>query len=119
PLRLLGADIPARLEVRGEIFMSKSGFAAMNEEARAKGERTFVNPRNAAAGMVRQKDSRETARRPLRMFCYGVGLIEGGNLAPTLTASIARLRDWGLPTDVQNRRQVSGIEDCLRYCDSL
>src|SRR5690606_29283511 len=77
PLKLAGKGFPAVLEVRGEIFMPRSGFADMNEAARERGEREFVNPRNAAAGALRQLDARITASRPLRMYCYGVGAVEG------------------------------------------
>jgi len=119
PLRLSGADVPTVLEVRGEIFMNKSAFAAMNEQAQAVGERMFVNPRNAAAGMVRQKDARETARRPLRLFCYGLGQVESGSLPDTLTGVLERIREWGLPVDVRNRRRVNGIAACREYCAAL
>ncbi len=80
PLRLIGQGFPAVLEVRGEIYMPKAGFDALNEKARAAGEKLFVNPRNAAAGSLRQLDSRLTAARPLEMCAYSVGMIEGGEL---------------------------------------
>ncbi len=116
PLRLSGNNFPARLEVRGEIFMSKSGFAAMNEEALAKEERTFVNPRNAAAGTMRQLDSRITAKRPLTMFCYSAGLVEGGTLPGTLSEVFDRFALWGLPINPL-RQVVSGIAECRAYCE--
>lgn len=118
PLRLQGHGYPALLEVRGEVYISKSGFARMNEDALQRAERTFVNPRNAAAGMLRQKDSRETAKRPLTMFCYSTGQIEGGELPDTLDAIFSRLAEWGLPLNPL-RRTVSGIDECLRYCNEL
>ena len=80
PLRLTGDNIPRRLEVRGEVFMPQAGFEQMNEEARRKDGKVFANPRNAAAGSLRQLDPRITAKRPLTFFCYGVGLLEGGEL---------------------------------------
>src|SRR5690606_35342517 len=80
PLRLQGDDYPAVLEVRGEIYMPKAGFNAFNDKARAAGEKLFVNPRNAAAGSLRQLDSRITAARPLEMCAYSVGWVEGGVL---------------------------------------
>jgi DNA ligase (NAD+) len=118
PLRLQGSGYPALLEVRGEIYMSKSGFAAMNAEAEAKGERTFVNPRNAAAGTLRQLDSRLTAQRPLTMFCYSSGLVEGGALPDQLSDIFASFASWGLPVNPL-RRVVKGIEACLAYCDEV
>jgi len=77
PLRIAGHDVPALLEVRGEIYMSLSDFAALNEHRAEAGESTFMNPRNAAAGTVRQLDPRLAARRPLAMWCYGVGATDG------------------------------------------
>src|SRR5690606_16228080 len=78
PLRLEGEGIPDALGVRGEIFITRSGFERMDGEARERGERTFVNPRNASAGTRRQLDPAITRRRPLTFFCYGLGLVEGG-----------------------------------------
>lgn len=118
PLRLQGGGFPAVLEVRGEVYISKSGFARMNEEALQRAERTFVNPRNAAAGMLRQKDSRETAKRPLTMFCYSTGLVEGGELPDTLDAIFDRLHAWGLPLNPL-RKTVRGISECTHYCNEL
>ncbi len=115
PLRLNGRKIPDLLEVRGEIFMTKSGFAAMNREAEAKQERTFVNPRNAAAGTMRQLDSRITATRPLTMFGYGAAVVEGGTLPDELDAIFKLLAGWGFPLSPL-LRTVSGIGECLAYC---
>ena len=78
PLKLRGKGYPSVLEVRGEVFMPRKGFLALNEAAASKGEKTFANPRNAAAGSLRQLDSRITATRPLDMYCYSVGYVEGG-----------------------------------------
>ena len=80
PLELIGKGYPARLEVRGEIYFPRSAFARMNELAASKGERVFATPRNTAAGSLRQLDSRMTASRGLSMFCYSIGLVEGGDL---------------------------------------
>jgi DNA ligase (NAD+) len=118
PLRLTGKGIPAVLEVRGEIFMSKSGFAAMNREAASRGERTFVNPRNAAAGTLRQLDSRITATRPLTMFSYGTGLVEGGVMPDTLDAIFTLLGAWGLPLNPL-LKTMTGITQCLAYCHEV
>ncbi|HMU68309.1 MAG TPA: NAD-dependent DNA ligase LigA, partial [Cellvibrionaceae bacterium] len=95
PLRLSGDLIPARIEVRGEIYMTKTGFAAMNEQARQNGEKLFVNPRNAAAGSLRQLDSRITQTRPLFMCAYAVGLVEGGAVADEHFALLQQLKSWG------------------------
>ncbi len=118
PLRLSGKNIPAVLEVRGEIFMTKSGFAAMNREAEAKQERTFVNPRNAAAGTMRQLDSRITATRPLTMFCYSAGVLDGGALPDELDAIFGKLETWGFSLNPL-RRTVAGIGECLAYCHQV
>ncbi|MDG2091025.1 MAG: NAD-dependent DNA ligase LigA [Gammaproteobacteria bacterium] len=117
PLRLEGDDYPNVLEVRGEIFMTKSGFADMNNEAIKKEEKTFVNPRNAAAGTLRQLDSRITALRPLTMFCYSLG--EVSSALPSRLSEVFELLDhWGLP--VNSRREVAnGSADCFEYCSSI
>ena len=114
PLRLAGDDWPRRLEVRGEVFMPLAGFARMNEAARARGEKTFVNPRNAAAGSLRQLDSRITARRPLDFCAYATGVVEGGELPASHYAILQRLADWGLPVSPELRR-VAGVAGCLDY----
>ena len=113
PLRLTG-DVPALVEVRGEIFMSDEGFARMNREALARGDKTFVNPRNAAAGSLRQLDPAITATRPLEAFFYGVGAIDGGSLPPTHGEFVARLRHWGLRTCPETR-VARGVEGLLTY----
>jgi DNA ligase (NAD+) len=115
PLRLAGSDWPAFLEVRGEVYMPRAGFLAMNQRLQEAGERVFANPRNAAAGSLRQLDARVTARRPLRWFAYGLGA--GGNdpaLPDTHFERLGRLRAWGLPVCPLNRR-VSGVEGLLAY----
>ncbi len=89
PLSLRGEGWPARLEVRGEVFMPKAGFEAMNAKALAAGEKVFVNPRNAAAGSLRQLDSRITASRPLAFYAYGVGWEASSSVALTSVASIS------------------------------
>ena len=112
PLRLLGSDFPGALEIRGEIFMPKQGFAALNDRQRAAGEKLYVNPRNAAAGSLRQLDPQITANRPLEMFCYAVGQVADGDVAFTQAQLLDRLRGWGLrvcPETVV----VSGVEGCL------
>lgn len=107
PLKLHGKDIPARLEVRGEVFLPQAGFEKINEEARRTGGKIFANPRNAAAGSLRQLDPRVTAKRPLTFFCYGVGLLEGGDLPRSHMARLQQFKDWGLP-----------VSDRIRLIDS-
>jgi len=114
PLRLRGENIPARLEVRGEVFMPLPGFEALNEEARRTGGKVFANPRNAAAGSLRQLDPRITAKRPLTFFCYGVGVLEGGELPRSHIARLHQFKQWGLP--VSDRvRLCTGSEDVLAF----
>lgn len=114
PLRLHGDNIPERLEVRGEVFMPQPGFEAMNEEARRTGGKVFANPRNAAAGSLRQLDPRITAKRPLTFFCYGVGLLEGGELPRSHYERLQQFKAWGLP--VSDRVRVcTGSDDVLAF----
>jgi DNA ligase (NAD+) len=118
PLSLMGEDVPELLEVRGEIYMPRAGFEAMNERARAAGEKVFVNPRNAAAGSLRQLDSRITATRPLEIYCYGVGKVDGGNLPARHSEILAQLRQWGLR--INEEIEVAGdIESCERYYQQM
>ena len=114
PLHLLGDDYPQLLEVRGEVYMPKAGFAALNERQKAAGEKVFANPRNAAAGSLRQLDSRITATRPLAMFCYGVGQVTEGLLPDSHGAILQRLKDWGLRV-CPEMETVQGIEACLVF----
>ncbi|MCW8944933.1 MAG: NAD-dependent DNA ligase LigA [Sedimenticola sp.] len=114
PLLLMGNDWPDLLEVRGEIYMPLAGFNQLNMLAQANGDKGFANPRNAAAGSLRQLDSRITAQRPLAMYCYGFGEIAGGPLAETQSDSIQRLANWGLRISPE-MRVVEGVEGCLDY----
>ncbi len=114
PLRLRGDNIPARLEVRGEVFMPKASFEALNKKAREHGEKTFVNPRNAAAGSLRQLDSRITAQRNLAMYCYATGLVEGADLPDTHQHALQQLARWDLPI-CPEIEVVQGAQGCLRY----
>jgi DNA ligase (NAD+) len=118
PLRLEGGGIPPVLEVRGEIYLSHRGFAALNEQALAQGQKTFVNPRNAAAGSLRQLDPRVTAARPLEIYCYGVGQVEGGELPARHTDILAQLRDWRLRV-YEGIARVSGLDGCIDYYNRL
>ena len=118
PLRLRDDGVPAVLEVRGEIYMPKAGFAELNEKARAAGEKLFVNPRNAAAGSLRQLDSRVTARRPLELCVYGVGLVEGAELPDKHTEILQQLHRWGFRI---NSEMISApdIQACIDYHQKL
>ena len=107
PLKLRGENIPRRLEVRGEVFLPQAGFEKINEEARRTGGKIFANPRNAAAGSLRQLDPRITAKRPLTFFCYGVGLLEGGELPASHHARLQQFKEWGLP-----------VSDRIRLCNT-
>ena len=110
----LRAEAPALLEARGEVFMPKAGFERMNERAAARGEKVFVNPRNAAAGSLRQLDPRVSAGRPLGMFFYAVGAVEGATLPPGQEQLLQWLRTLGLPV-CPDVRAVRGVAGCLAY----
>ncbi|PMO83611.1 NAD-dependent DNA ligase LigA [Vibrio breoganii] len=114
PLKLQGEGYPTRLEVRGEVFMPKAGFDRFNEQAIAKGEKPFANPRNAAAGSLRQLDSRITAKRPLGFYAYSVGVIEGGELANSHYQRFLQLKEWGLPM-CPVVRKVENLNDVIAY----
>ncbi len=102
PLRLRGDAVPELLEVRGEIYMEKAAFRAMNDAQLERGEKTFANPRNAAAGALRQLDPRITAARPLKLAVWGHARLVGPAIA-TQTELYARLAEWGLPVVPRSR----------------
>jgi DNA ligase (NAD+) len=118
PLRLHGADIPAVLEVRGEVLMFKQDFERLNQRQRDAGQKEFANPRNAAAGSLRQLDARITAQRKLRFFAYGIGVLEGA----AMPDSHSKVLDWfeqlGLPVS-NERAVVTGCEGILGYFKSI
>ena len=114
PLRLRGDDFPRVLEVRGEIFITDEGFRRLNEEQARRQDKSFANPRNAAAGSLRQLDSRITAERPLTMYCYGVGDVREGWLPNTHTEILRRLKHWGLRVSPEIA-VVTGVDGCQRY----
>ncbi len=118
PLRLRGKGFPSTLEVRGEIYMPRAGFEAFNAQAREQGEKPFVNPRNAAAGSLRQLNARLTAKRPLEMCSYSVGLVEGGSLPPMHAEVLDSLHRWGLRINPESR-VVNGIDACHVYYEQL
>ncbi|WP_445366265.1 NAD-dependent DNA ligase LigA [Microbulbifer sp. ANSA001] len=122
PLRLRQAKgvarFPAVLEVRGEIYMPKAGFAELNRKAAAAGEKLFVNPRNAAAGSLRQLDSRITALRPLELCAYGTGLVEGARLPEEHIATLELLGQWGFRINSE-MRVAEDIQACIDYHKEL
>jgi len=119
PLRLTGAGYPRIVEVRGEVYMPREGFERLNARARARGDKTFVNPRNAAAGSLRQLDSRITARRPLAFTAYALGFTEGANALPrNHSAVMDSLREWGIPISAL-AAVVQGADGCERYFEQL
>jgi DNA ligase (NAD+) len=114
PMKLRTDRPPPVLEVRGEVFMPLAGFERFNREALARGEKSFVNPRNAAAGSLRQLDPRMTAARPLDLFIYGLGIVEGGELPTHHSAILQALRHWGFKICPQSR-VVEAADGCLAY----
>ncbi len=118
PLRLIGTDFPELLEVRGEIYMPKLSFNELNERAREAGQKTFVNPRNAAAGSLRQLDARITASRKLQMCAYSVGRVEGRELPDRHSEVLDTLHRLGflISPEVQ---VAANIDDCIDYCRRL
>jgi len=117
PLRLKNGS-PSRLEVRGEVYISKRGFIALNRAQEKSHGKVFVNPRNAAAGSLRQLDPGETARRPLQFFAHGVGFCEGWQLPDRHSEILQQLRQWSLPVSPETRA-VSGLAACLDYYRSI
>ncbi|MCU7554291.1 NAD-dependent DNA ligase LigA [Alteromonas sp. ASW11-19] len=116
PLSLRGDDLPARIEVRGEVFMSKAGFEKLNDNQRKAGAKVFANPRNAAAGSLRQLDSRITAKRPLMFYAYSLGVVkpDSYSLPAQHSERLALLRQWGVPLcpDIDT---AQGGKGCLAY----
>ncbi|MGH8278036.1 MAG: NAD-dependent DNA ligase LigA [Gammaproteobacteria bacterium] len=118
PLRLRGSGHPPLLEVRGEVYMPRRGFEELNRRQAEHGEKTFANPRNAAAGSLRQLDPRITAERPLAFFAYAWGEVQGWSLPALHTEVLAQFREWGLRINPENRL-VRGLEGCLGYFRAL
>jgi DNA ligase (NAD+) len=118
PLRLMADKVPDFIEVRGEVYMPKAGFEAYNAAARVAGEKTFANPRNAAAGSLRQLDPAITAKRPLAIYCYGIGACEGYDLPDSHWQRLACLQKFGFKVSQENR-QVTGFQGCLDYYESM
>lgn len=120
PLKLLhDKKVPRLLEVRGEVFMLKAGFEALNKAALKRDEKQFVNPRNAAAGSLRQLDSKITAQRPLNFFAYAIARVEGLDKEfDSQNQSLHQLKQWGFPICPENR-VVTGVSGCLKFYDEL
>lgn len=118
PFRLFGDDYPILLEVRGEVYMPKHSFKILNERAKAKGEKIFVNPRNAAAGSLRLLDSKITAERDLFICCYSIGSVEGGVLPSTHGEHLKKLKQWGfrICPEVQ---KVQDVDACIEYYNGI
>ncbi len=114
PLKVRADRPPRQLEVRGEVFMPLAGFERFNREAIARGEKSFVNPRNAAAGSLRQLDPKMTAARPLDLFIYSLGIVEGAELPARHSDTLQTLRRWGFKICPQSR-VVDGADGCLDY----
>jgi DNA ligase (NAD+) len=114
PLQLRGKGWPRVLEVRGEVYMPLAAFKAYNERALAEGGKVLANPRNGAAGSLRQLDPRMTAQRPLAFYAYGIGLVEGIELPETHSQTLARLREWGFPVSGESD-VVEGLQGLLDY----
>jgi DNA ligase (NAD+) len=114
PLRLRSSGWPQVVEVRGEVYMPRAAFEAWNERARSEGGKVLANPRNGAAGSLRQLDPRITAKRPLAFYAYAFGVVEGGKLPASHAQTLKKLRDWGLPVSplVDTAR---GAKGCLAY----
>ena len=118
PLRLRGDNVPELVEVRGEVYMPREGFEALNRRLADKGEKAFVNPRNAAAGSLRQKKPTVTARRPLDLCAYSVALEDESRLPATHWEGLQQVSAWGFRINPEMRR-ATGAEDCLQAYNEL
>ena len=119
PLRLRGNDVPDVLEARGEVYMTHAGFAALNEAMVANGGKAFVNPRNAAAGSLRQLDPARTAERPLSIALYGLGELVGAEPPATQHETLEWLGTLGLPVATATNRTCTGAAECHAAYDEL
>jgi len=118
PLKLVGDNIPSLLEVRGEIYLPRAGFESLNAKAIAAGEKTFVNPRNAAAGSLRQLDSKITASRPLEICAYSVGQFVAETRPDSHLSMLQALASWGFKIN-EHMQVVTGIAACENYYQTL
>lgn len=113
PLRLVGENVPSLLEVRGEVFMDEQGFQKLNTQQRDNNEKVFANPRNAAAGSLRQLDPKIASSRPLRFYAYSVGVCSE-ELAQTHFLRLQQLKKLGLPVSSENKL-LNGVDECIDY----
>ena len=118
PLTLRGGDLPQTVEVRGEVYMPRAGFDRLNQRLAGRGEKTFVNPRNAAAGSLRQKKSSVTARRPLEMCAYSVAVTDESALPPTHWEGLQQVSEWGFRINPE-MSLASGADQCLEAYEAL
>lgn len=118
PLKLQGENVPAVVEVRGEIFMPKDGFEKLNQSQLDNNRKVFVNPRNAAAGSLRQLDSKITAQRPLDIYCYGIGYLEGMSRPDSHSAAMRQIEQWGCRISPE-LKTLTGLEACQDYIQQL
>lgn len=119
PLKLQGMDIPARIEIRGEVYMPRAGFDAYNDNARANDEKVFANPRNAAAGSLRQLDPKITAKRPLEFCAYSIGVVSDDAVLPdTHSAILHKVQSWGIRIN-EEMRVVNGLAAAQAFFDQL
>ncbi|MFE1462354.1 MULTISPECIES: NAD-dependent DNA ligase LigA [Streptomyces] len=117
PERLHGDEVPELVEIRGEVYFPMAKFLELNERLVAAGDKPFANPRNAAAGSLRQKDPRVTATRPLHMVVHGIGALQGFSGMTRLSQAYDLLKTWGLPTSPHNRvvDDLEGIREFIAY----
>ena len=118
PLQLKPQKNNTVIEIRGEIFLDKNGFKKLNQTSEKEGGKIFVNPRNTAAGAIRQLDPKRSAKIPLKMYCYSIGLVEGFKLPKTLSEIFTLIEKWGLPVN-PDRSVENGVDACLEYCLAL
>jgi len=119
PLKLRGENYPHVLEVRGEVYMPKKAFLQLNERAKKEGDKLFANPRNAAAGSLRQLDSQVTAERQLAFYAYGIGEVKEGFIpGKTHRETLEQLKNWGIPINEKNEL-VRGIQACEDYYEKI
>ncbi len=112
PLKLRGSDVPETVEVRGEVYMPKAGFEKLNQSLANQGDKTFVNPRNAAAGSLRQKKPSVTARRPLEMCAYSVAVTDDSVLPDTHWDCLQQVGQWGFRINPEMSK-ATGVDECL------
>jgi DNA ligase (NAD+) len=114
PLNLIGDNIPELLEIRGEVFMTHKGFEELNNKQREKDGKLFANPRNAAAGSLRQLDPKITAQRSLSFFAYGIGDYKGDIEFTSHTQILEQLKQWGIPVSPETK-ELKNLNSCLNY----